>query len=135
MREVSVKELIEMFVAISYFQEARVFKSVEIWDYLNRCYKAGSEEYREKISFNDLEDEFYKVIGDMIKDKTLDSIPTKTGFCILLKVNESDSFLEISEKDHDYLECMRRVFWDIKGGETEYLTLTLSDTDEKSGHK
>ena len=125
-REMSVKELIKMFVTISYFQEQRIFKFSDVYDYIYNCYHRNSDEYRKNIQFSDLLDEADVAIDDLVSDGTL-SYVYPDGICGLYRINKKNEFFEITNYLEDYIKDMNKVFLDIIGGEPMELKLTLSN--------
>ena len=126
-REMSVKELIKMFVTISYFQEVRIFKFHDIYNYIFNCYFHSSGEYQEEIKFEDLFGEAFEVIEELINDETL-SYVYSDGTGGLYRVNNTNEFFEITNYPEDYIKDMNKVFLDILGGEPMEVTLTLSNS-------
>ena len=131
MREVNIREFLENFVAISYFQESRLFRYSDIYEYICRCYKNGSEEYQEKVDVNDLHKESGRVLHEMVEDGTLTNLEGKSGFNALFRVNDKIKYVNLAKYDNDYLLCMNRVFLDIHGGEKEFLALTPTNAAQK----
>ncbi len=125
-REMSVRELINNFVTICYFQEVRIFRFGDIYGYIYDCYKHSSVEYCENTDIMDLIDEAQEAIEDMLNDGTL-SYVYPDGAWGMYRVNDKKDFIEIARYPKDYIREMNKVFLDILGGDPQELTLTLSN--------
>ena len=125
-RKVSVKELVKMFVAISYLQEQRIIKYSDIYQYIYTNYPYS------KCDFTALRDEAKETIEELVGDGTLSVIYSNDSGGIY-RVNDKINFLELSKYSKDYIEDMNMAFFDIIGGnEVIEFELTLSDTKNKS---
>ena len=130
-RKISVRELIKMFTATSYLQEVRLFTFSDIYKYILWCYSNSSDEYTNKLDFNELIDEAQEVIDELLKDGVI-SYVYEDGSCGLYRVNDKINFLEINELDEDYIKDMNDVLFNIHGGKPKELTLTLSNNKKNN---
>ena len=105
-RKVSVKELVKMFVAISYLQEQRIIKYSDIYQYIYTNYPYS------KCDFTALRDEAKETIEELVGDGTLSVIYSNDSGGIY-RVNDKINFLELSKYSKDYIEDMDMAFFDI----------------------
>ena len=126
-RTVSVKELVKMFVAISYLQEQRIIKYGDIYDFINDMIVYTD------VEFNDLIDEALDTLDELESDGTLSRLYPNRG-PRLYRVNDKINIFEISKYPEDYLKDMNKAFFDIidMADELSVLKLTLSNTKNKS---
>ena len=126
-RTVSVKELVEMFVAISYLQEQRIIDYSDIYDFID-----DNQKYTD-VEFIDLIDEAVSTLNELVNDGILSNLYPNKEYG-LYRVNDKIDFLELSKHSEDYLQYMNKIFFDIiKASEHIFaVTLTLSNTKNKN---
>ena len=117
MRTISVRELVNMFVTISYLQEQRIIKYNDIYMYILENVKNTDADFGKLIH------ELIETIDDLINDGILSDVQPGGVYRISDKIN----FLEISKYPKDYLDDMNLVFFDIIRANRNFpLSLTLS---------
>lgn len=129
-RIVSVRELVEMFVAISYLQEVRIFKFDDICNYIRNCYNNKNIEY-DATDLDELLYEAEDTIGDLLYDDVISYVYPEACYG-MYKVNDKIDFIEISKYSKEYLKDMNKVFYAIHGGEPKNVKLTLSETKKNN---
>ena len=127
---ITVDELVRMFVAISYIHEQRIFKFIDIYKYIERCYQYEDDSYRDRILFPDLISEAGEVVDELVKDETL-SYVYPDGDYGMYRINNKIDILELAKLDNDYLADMIQIFFDILGGMPYMVTLKLSRPKRK----
>ena len=124
--EISVSEFIKTFVAISYYQEARVFNFTQIFSYIYWCHEHSNKEYQ----LDDLIKEAEDTLEELINDGTLSLLYSEDSHK-LYRVNVKKDFIELSKYPKKYLDEMNKAFLYIHGGELTILKLVLSKTKQK----
>ena len=124
-KTITVDELIRMFVAMSFFQGQRIFQFSDIYQYIERCFRNESSEYRSKIFFPNLINEAGDTIEELRKDNTISYVYPKGEYGMYC-INNKIDFLELSRMDKKFIDDMIKVFYDIIGGEPYMMTLKLS---------
>ena len=129
-KTITVDELVRMFVAISFLHEQRIFKFIDIYEYIKRCYRYEDSFYRDEVVFLDLINEAGDTIDELIKDETI-SYVYPDGDNGMYFINNKINIVELSKLDEDYIKDMENIFFDILGGMTYMVTLKLSKTKGK----
>ena len=124
-RTVSVKELVKMFVAISYLQEQRIIKYGDIYDFINDMIVYTD------VEFNDLIDEALDTLDELERDGTISKLYSNKGYRDY-RVNDKVNILEISKYPKDYLKDMNIAFFDIINAADELSTLKLTLSNKKN---
>lgn len=123
LREVSVRELVNMYVAISYLQEHRIIEYGDIYDYIyNYCMYCD-------VDFSDLIEEAQNTFNELISDGTLSYIYKNVQ---TYRINNKIDVIKLASYDEHYLKDMNEVFWGIIGLKTKVVKLTLSNTKKKN---
>ncbi len=121
---ITVKTFLEMFVAISYLQEQRMFSYNKLKKYFKDCY----DPYDDSADFiyDDVKHELNTVLDDMYDEEIIDYLDTKLCF-----ITDKINYKEIIENNRDILPDMIEAFKYIHGGNPKKLYIVPS----KSIHK
>ena len=129
-KEITVKELVKMFVAMSYLNEQRIFSFYKLYRYIENCYQIEDDLYHLEVFFPNLINEAEEIINDMINDEVI-SYVYPNGEYGMCRINNKIDFLELAKLDKEYLEDMRNVFLSINGGKPYMMSLKLSKPRSK----
>lgn len=126
--KMDIKTFIQMYIAIGYLEEQRLFSIDKIREYINCVYERdGIKEYHEEVFYLDLVNEAVIVLNQLTKEGILsivyhsdfDGRYDQTEYRITNKVN----YVDIIMNNYEYFEDMKKVFHGMQGGEKRYIKL------------
>lgn len=123
--EIDVKTFLEMFVAIGYLQEQRIFSYDLIMNMIDDAYWLdGISEHYKTIEYDDLLNEVNLVLNNMVNNDVLSIIyQNKDNDRVQYRITNNVNYKKIIEENSNYLADMIKVFYGIHGGKRKSVLL------------
>lgn len=131
---------VNMFLAISYLQEQRVFSPQAIFRFIDEYVLVPEED----VLLWDIEEEARAAIENMINDGVLEELPyfsykyppsDKNSFLDLsgnlYQITNMINYREIIEENKDKLYEMQKIFYEIYANDPHTISMRLSDNKQK----
>lgn len=127
--KMDIKTFIQMYIAIGYLEEQRLFSIDKICKYIDCVYsRDGIKEYHGEVFFPYLINETMMILNELTAEGLLsivyhsdciDGQYNQTEYRITNKVN----YVDIIMNNYEYFEDMKKVFHGMQGGEKRYIKL------------
>ena len=126
---ISVKDFIEMFMAISYVQEQRIFSYRRIKKYVRSVnWSDDTADFTYDDLIGELDTVFHDMLNDGIVSRVNDNDDDNDNENALYRISDKINYREIIGSNQDSLRDMLEVFYNICGGNDKVIYIVPSKT-------